>query len=315
MKREVTLKVDESSEGLRLDLFIPKVEPKITRSLAKKVIDSNKVKVNGKLEYRANYKVRAGDEITFGYQSQNNENIIPEDIKLDIIYEDEGLVVVNKPVGMSSHPSAGSTSRTLVNALLFKYKELQNVGDRIKSGLIHRLDKETSGIILVGKSNDSVRFYSTQFANREVDKIYLAISRGKLTNNLLNNGTQLIQTFIGRNPKNRKKMTNLKDGSNGKFAITKIDYLESNGANHLFKIQIMTGRTHQIRVHMSSIGLPILGDNVYGGDQFIRLMLHSYNLRIKSQDNKLKNFVAPIPKEFQKIFPKINEIITNSKIK
>jgi len=191
------------------------------------------------------------------------------------------LIVVDKPVGMVVHPATGNPSGTLVNALLFKYKNLKEVGERIRSGLINRIDKDTSGIVFVGKTNRGLWFYSRQFANRYVKKEYIAVVKGDFSKIVDKRNSYKLSTYMDRNPVKRKKFAVVKEGK-GRIAITGFKFLglSKDGNFSLVKAFPETGRTHQIRVHLTYLGYPIVGDVIYGGLGYDRLLLHSHKAKL-----------------------------------
>ncbi|MCA9379567.1 RluA family pseudouridine synthase [Candidatus Dojkabacteria bacterium] len=301
-----TLKVEESQEGKRLDLFLAFKFNDLTRSIVKKQIESGNVRVENVIEYRPNYKVRKNDEINcdFEIEEKGGNGIIPQDIPLKIIYEDENLVAIDKPVGMVVHPSTSNWDSTLLNALFFRYSDLSKVGDSKRSGLIHRLDKDTSGIVLVGKTNEGLWYYSKLFAERKIEKTYLAVVKGDFYEKF-GPIEQIVDNYLGRNQINRKKFAKVSP-SKGKKAITAITFLrtlEYQGQPYsLLKVQPKTGRTHQIRVHLSELGFPILGDVVYGkGNAYPRLMLHAWKLKLKMLTGEQKELEAKPDESFNNL--------------
>ncbi len=292
------VKVGENDWGKRLDLFLNFSFNEYTRSIIKKQIEIGNVLVNNNVEFKPNYKVKPGDLIECRFQIEDSSitAIIPENIDLDIIYEDQHLIVINKPIGMVVHPATANWSGTLLNALHYRYNMLDNTGDKIRSGLIHRLDKDTSGLVLVSKTNEGLWYYSRLFSERKIKKTYLAVVKGNFLHKVGNNEVE-IDNYIGRNARDRKKFTKVPP-SKGKQAITKIIFLQSlflEGKEYsLLKVMPKTGRTHQIRVHLSGIGLPILGDTVYGkGNHYQRLMLHAWKLRLNLLSGENRGFEAP----------------------
>lgn len=301
--KKIKIVIDDKLANLRLDLAIALSRSDLTRSHIKKILSEGHVELNGKIEYRPQIRVNPNDEIEVEYEHvpKEEDKIIPQNIPLDIVYEDADLVVVNKPFGMVTHPATGNWEGTLLNALLYHFKSLGSVGTTLRSGLIHRLDKDTSGLVLVGKSNKGLWYYSRAFAERRVEKIYLAIITGNIDKVFINN-TLVITNYIGRNPKNRKKMS-LIEPSKGRLSESYIILIRkfshpTIGNAALVEVRPKTGRTHQIRVHLSSLGCPILGDNLYGKKSANRMFLHAWKLRIKCIDNIEREFVAPIPKDF-----------------
>lgn len=305
--------VQENEVGMRLDLFLAAHNDDLTRTFIKSNISSDNVTVNGEIVFKSNYRVKADEKVDLSYERETPPDIEPQDIDLDVVYEDDDLVVINKPSGMVVHPATGNYRDTLVNALIYKYKDIGNVGERIRSGLIHRLDKDTSGLILVAKTNRGLWHYSKMFAERNVKKSYLLVSKGAVSTADLAEGRSIeIQNNIGRNPKNRQKYSVVDKG--GKFAHTVVRLLTSNDGYHLLLADLKTGRTHQIRVHLASIGMPVCGDTIYGKFDCSRLMLHSWKIQIQGLGSNLMTFEAPIPKEFSNIFHNIDEVISGSKI-
>ncbi len=293
--------------GKRLDLVLAIKQGQISRSAVRKIIDSGKVTINNKVEFRPNYKVRLGDFIqVVPIEVESQEvKLTPENIPLDIIYEDNDLLVVNKPAGMVIHPATGNELHTLMNAVSYYLKDIKGVGDELRNGLIHRIDKDTSGLILIGKTNEALWHYSRMFAERKVTKIYVAISAGN-SEKLIKEKFFSITNYLGRNPGNRKKYSKVSP-SKGKLAETNFELVkvgDLNGQEYsVIKAFPKTGRTHQIRVHLSSLGLPILGDVIYGKPIIgFRLMLHAWKIKVRLLDGQEKEFTAPLPKEFTAYF-------------
>jgi 23S rRNA pseudouridine1911/1915/1917 synthase len=312
MEKKYELIVDKPGE--RLDLFVALKVNALSRSGIKRAINNGDVLLNGAVEYRSHYKVKEGDAIvlrdTEGI-SVESDIIQPTPMKLDIIYEDKDLLVLNKPAGIVTHPATGHETDTLLNGVLFHYKQLSHIGDKKRSGLIHRLDKDTSGVILVGKTNLGLWQYSRLFAEKKVYKTYMVVACGDMTSRFKNQETLIVKTNHGRNPTNRKKFTALGNGE-GKIAETHFELanvvIREGKSYSLLHAHPYTGRTHQIRVHLAGLGHPVLGDNIYGKQEYTRLMLHSWQLKIKLVGGAEKTFVAPVPKEFK-------EYITNAKHK
>jgi len=304
----INLKVDKKDNGLRLDLYLSLNMNAYTRSFVKKCIEANQVKVNGFVEYKANYKVKEGDSIMVTADSPENnaENIKPEKIALKVLYEDEDLVVIDKPEGMVVHPATGNWTGTMMNALVYKYRGLKDVGLRVRSGLINRIDKDTSGIVLVGKNNKALWFYSRQFANRLVKKEYIAVVRGDFSKALKRQKTIEVTNYLGRNPKSRTKFAIVQPGK-GKLASTVFSLIavSKDAKCSLVKASIKTGRTHQIRVHLQSLNYPVLGDTIYGDVaaqkalHVPRLMLHAYSIELVLLNDKKLNIQSKIKNSFK----------------
>ncbi len=253
MTNSYSIKINDEFAGLRADVAISRIIPGITRSSVKAHCKS--LLINGRKE-KFSYICKKNDSIEIEINWEINSEAVPEDIPVDIVYEDENYIVINKPYNMVVHPAKGNYSGTLVNALLGMNKELSQADDRLRFGIVHRLDKETSGLLLVAKNNTSHAYLAEVFKQRKIIKKYHAIVNGDFPP-----GRHEIITNIGRNPKNRKKMAVLK--TSGKKSITVIESVKHiNGLSYL-DINLLTGRTHQIRVHLLSRGFPILGDLIY----------------------------------------------------
>ncbi|MDX9799893.1 MAG: RluA family pseudouridine synthase [Spirochaetia bacterium] len=243
--------------------------------------------------------VKNGDLIKIEYDCIPESNLLPENIELDIIYEDENVVIVNKKQGMVVHPAAGNPNGTLANALLFHIEDSSADFDEDdqRPGIVHRLDKDTSGIIITAKNIHAHDFLSRQFSSKKVKKIYLAIVKGKMVSR-----QGIIETNLIRDRNNRKKFTATQ--GKGKYALTHYRVLKEFSDTTLVALELQTGRTHQLRVHMQHIGCPIIGDPVYSRKiakySEFTMMLHAYILEIKLPDYGLKKFHAPLPERFKK---------------
>ena len=274
----------------RLDSFLSK-ELDISRSKIQKLIKEKKVTVNNKYE-SSSYQVKKGDEIEVLDDLDYEINVEPEDIPLDIVYEDDDLLVINKESGMVVHPAPGHYTGTLVNALLYKYKDL--AGDKFRPGIVHRLDKDTSGLMLVAKNEYTLEKLSEMIGNKEVERRYIA-----LVNGIIKHDTGTIDAPIGRDLNNRQKMA--VTDKNSKEAITHFKVLEHLNNHTLIECILETGRTHQIRVHMAYIGYPITNDPLYGkgkSDEFGQ-MLHSKYIKFTHHKKKKElEFSIEPPKEF-----------------
>lgn len=252
MKEEITVETG----GIRLDKWLA-TEANMSRQEAQTLIKEKRVTVN-QLEKKPKYTVQKGDVIQYeAFEKVSLAPIVAEDIPLEIIYEDEAIIVLNKSRGMIVHPTAVSRTGTLVNALMHHTDHLSNVGGEERLGIVHRLDQYTGGLLVVAKTNEAHEHLKAQFQARTVKRIYEALVYGKLANE-----AGIIQAPIGRDPKNRLKMTVLQDG--GREAETRFQVLERTNKASLLECQLITGRTHQIRVHLKFIGYPIIGDPVYG---------------------------------------------------
>jgi 23S rRNA pseudouridine1911/1915/1917 synthase len=273
------------------------------------LIDENHILVNGK-KTKASYKVNVGDEISIEDVKPKEISLKAQEIPIEIIYEDNDIIVVNKPKGMVVHPANGNPDGTLVNAIMAICKDsLSGIGGEIRPGIVHRLDKDTSGLLIVAKNDKAHINMSEQIKNREVKKTYIALVRGLIPEN-----EATINMPIGRSTKDRKKMAVTK---NGKEAITHFKVLEryttNKGSYTLLEIKIDTGRTHQIRVHMAEIGYPVIGDTVYsnGKNEFnvTGQCLHAKKLEFKHPiTGKMMQLEAPLPEYFQNILNSIGNV-------
>lgn len=248
------LYVDEEASD-RLDAFIANELDNVSRTYIQKLIKDGRIEVNGSLK-KAKYLVQEGDRISIDLPETKKIEILPEDISIDIIYEDEDIVVVNKPQGMVVHPAPGNYSGTLVNSLLYHVDSLSYTNDMTRPGIVHRLDKDTSGVLVVAKNDSSHISLVNQLKERSVYREYIA-----LVHDVIKENSGTIDKPIGRDPKNRKKMTVIE--TNSKEAITDFQVLKRYDKYTLIKLQLQTGRTHQIRVHFSHINHPVVGDPVY----------------------------------------------------
>ncbi|MGQ9643468.1 MAG: RluA family pseudouridine synthase [Ignavibacterium sp.] len=259
-EKKYLIKVPEGKKKERLDTFLVNQIENSTRSKIQKAIEAGLVTVNG-FSAKANYLVKPGDVIlAIQPISPRPEDVEPEEIPLDIIFEDEYLIVVNKPAGMVAHPAYANYTGTLVNALLHHTKSLSELNDNVRPGIVHRIDKDTSGLLVVAKDDFTHAKLAEQFAKHSIEREYHAVCWGKLPEQ-----KGEIQTNIARSKSDRKKFTISK--SEGKPAITFYEVIEEFEFTSYIKLNLKTGRTHQIRVHLSGIGRPIFGDRTYGGDK------------------------------------------------
>lgn len=301
---KLSLFVSRESEAQRLDTFISS-RSSLTRSHIQRLLRQGLITVDARVE-KASYRVKEGDSIEITEPEIEEGVLLPEDIPLNIVYEDSSLVVVNKPPGLVTHPAAGNRTGTLMNALAARHGKLASIGAPLRPGVVHRLDKDTSGLIIIAKTNAAYYSLIRQFRDREVEKHYLALLHGTIRSQCGE-----IEAAIGRSESDRKKMsTRVK---RGKEALTHYEVLKWFSSATLVKVRILTGRTHQIRVHFAAIGHPVLGDKTYGrkidarvkGKKkivFPRQMLHAYSLKLKHpQDERLMEFLAPMPDDMEKV--------------
>lgn len=291
------------TDNIRLDAYISKKNENISRTNIQRLIENGNILVNGE-KRKISYKVQIGDNISINIPKPKESKIKAEEIPLEIIYEDKDIIVVNKPKGMIVHPANGNLEGTLVNAIMSICKNsLSGIGGEIRPGIVHRLDKDTSGLLIVAKNDLAHINMSNQIKNRQVKKIYIALVRGNI-----NEEEATINMPIGRSTKDRKKMAVRKDG---KEAITHFKVLKRYSEYTLLEVKIDTGRTHQIRVHLSEIGHPVVGDMVYsnGKNEFgiQGQMLHAKSLDFKHPiTNKQMHLEAELPDYFKEVINKLN---------
>lgn len=295
--------VDSYSENLRLDVYLAENIKDKSRSYIQNIIKSGKVLINGNAK-KGSYKLKLSDEVEVEIPENEKLNVEPENIPIDIVYEDSDVIVVNKPQGMVVHPAPGNYSGTLVNALLYHCTDLSGINGVLRPGIVHRIDKDTSGILVVAKNDMAHKKLAEQLKEHSMNRIYNALVEG-----VLKEDTGTIDKPLGRHPNQRIKMAVVKDG---RRAVTHYKVLNRYKSNTLIECKLETGRTHQIRVHMAYIGHPIVGDPVYGySKQKFKLegqMLHAKKLGfIHPSTNKYIEFDSELPGYFKKVI----EIISN----
>ena len=287
--------ISDAYDSSRADVFLSEIAD-ITRSKAQEIIESGAFLINGKT-VKKNFKVSCGQAYEYEYVIDNDYDVVPQDIPLDIVYEDEYLAVVNKPKGMVVHPAPGNKDNTMVNALLFKLSKLSTGGDVIRPGIVHRIDKNTSGLLIVAKDDKCHFELAKQIESHSFKREYRGIVIGTPKQS---EGT--VDAPIGRSVRDRKKMA--VTDVNSKNAVTHYSVLESYGGYSFMRFNLETGRTHQIRVHMAYTGHPILGDDVYGGErkEFSELCgqcLHAYSIGfVHPISGKEMYFESSLPEYF-----------------
>ncbi|MBO4846146.1 MAG: RluA family pseudouridine synthase [Lachnospiraceae bacterium] len=299
--------IDETTEGERLDKGLSLItDDSISRSFIQKLIKDKRVYVN-QTPQKASYTLKNGDEVAFETDDPLECNVEPQDIPLDILYEDSDVIVINKPKNMVVHPAPGHMSDTMVNALLFHCKgSLSGINGVLRPGIVHRIDKDTTGSVIVCKNDASHRSIAEQLKEHSINRRYRAIVHGNLKQD---EGT--IESLIGRDPKDRKKMS--ARVSDGKKAVTHYKVLERFKDYTYIECVLETGRTHQIRVHMAYIGHPILGDTVYSGNKnpfkIDSQCLHAYILGfISPSSGEYIETTAPLPLYFEELLEKLRTI-------
>lgn len=255
---EETITVSEDNQGERLDAFLAANQAELTRSAVQRLIELGLVRVDGK-EVKSSHKLSSGEVVTFSIPPPEPSAAVAEDMHLNILYEDTDVIVVNKPTGLTVHPGAGISSGTLVNGLLGHCADLSGIGGEIRPGIVHRIDKDTTGILVVAKNDAAHQGLSAQFSQHSVKRVYYALVFGSPKTD-----KGKIEGEIGRHPVDRKKMSG--SARHGRYAVTHWKVLARYNGVTLLKLRLETGRTHQIRVHLSEAKHPLLGDSIYGGD-------------------------------------------------
>jgi 23S rRNA pseudouridine1911/1915/1917 synthase len=304
--RSDSITVEQSLPFERLDVFLKTQLPQVSRGVLQSMIEDGAILVDGK-KVKPTYSPRAGDTIEIHWPEPISPRAEPEEIDLDVLYEDDQIIAINKPAGLVVHPAAGHHGGTLVNALLHHCKgQLSGIAGVARPGIVHRLDMDTSGCIVVAKTNEAHLNLAAQFEERRTTKIYRAIVCGELANE-----RGEIQVGIARHPTHRKRMA-ATEGGNAREAWTSFQIIERLCASTLVECRLHTGRTHQIRVHFQHIGHPLVGDTVYGTKQNARLktltryaaprqMLHAWKLGLEHPTTGKKlNLEAPFPEDFKK---------------
>lgn len=290
----------QNEEPIRIDKFLTEEFEDLSRNSIQILIKNNAVTVNGNV-VKANYILKNNDEIEIMFDDAVDSEILPEDIPLDVYYEDEDVIVVNKPSGMVVHPAVGNFTGTLVNALMYHCKDLSGINGVIRAGIVHRIDKDTSGLLVACKNDMAHKSLSEQFFNKTVSRKYYAIVYGEIKHKL-----GKIDAPIGRSPNNRQMMGIVQDG---KRAVTHFKVLERFNGYTFVELSLETGRTHQIRVHMQYIGHPLVGDPVYGPKNVIGThgqYLHAKTLGfVHPRTNQYISFESPLPDFYEEF---LNEL-------
>ena len=290
----------EGEGSIRLDKFLAQVEPEVSRVQFQQLIADGSVVVNGAIQQKPAYKLEPGSLVTYQVPVQEEANLLRQSIDVEVLYLDENVVVVNKPTGMVVHPGAGNQQDTLVNAILNRWPEIASVGEAERPGIVHRLDKDTSGVLILARNQTAYSWLVRQFKSRKTKKTYLALVDGEPPS-----PTGRIETAIGRDKKNRQRMA-VVYGDKGRNAVTEYQTLESFKNHTLLEVQPLTGRTHQIRVHLAFIGCPVTGDKIYGRRKktldISRFFLHAYKLAIKLPDeDEPTEFTAPLAADLKEV--------------
>lgn len=293
--------VEESHNGIRIDKYLTEILPDFSRSRVQQLIEEGYVEVND-LETKSNYKVKTGDIVSAEWPEDEALEVEAEEMDLDILYEDSDIIVINKPKGMVVHPGAGNPTHTLVNGLLAHCKDLSGINGVLRPGIVHRIDKDTSGCLVVAKNDLAHQVLSEQLSSKTMRRTYLALVHGVLNHNV---GT--IEAPIGRDKNDRQKMTVTSIGS--RPAVTHFKVVQRYEKMTLVECQLETGRTHQIRVHFQYIGYPIVGDPKYSIKHTLDTQgqcLHAYKIEFRHpRTNELMQFSAEMPDVFKEVLEEL----------
>jgi 23S rRNA pseudouridine1911/1915/1917 synthase len=294
--------IDVSQPETRLDKYLSMECPELSRSRIQKLIEQGHILVNN-LVAKVSQRLNHGDEISMLLPLAEPTSLIPEPLELDIVYEDNDLIVLNKPAGLTVHPAPGHTSHTLVNALLAYCPELAQFGNSLRPGIVHRLDKDTSGLMIIAKNSVAQQNLINQFKSHLVSKGYLVLVKGRLSP-----AHGIIDAPIGRHPANRKRMAIVSSGRQAKTSYKVKEYLNNYT---LLEVSIETGRTHQIRVHFAAIGYPVIGDSTYGIRSIYskRQFVHAYRLGFRLPSNgEYREFFCDLPHDLKQTLSLISQI-------
>jgi len=318
--KTLSARVPPGSEGRRLDAFIAERWPELSRAQAKRLVEGGRVLVGG-ASRKPSFALSAGDLVTVDLPEPEPSTLVPEPIPLDIVYEDGYLLIVNKPAGMTVHPAAGARKGTLVHALLHHCRDLSGIGGVLRPGIVHRLDKDTSGLMVVAKSDAVHRALAEQIRSRTLSRVYRALVWG-----YPGAESGVVEAAVGRHPTVRKKMAVVESG--GKSAVTRYKVLERFTFLTLLEVSLETGRTHQVRTHMAHIGCPVFGDPVYGGRRkalnslrgrllregaellrrIDRQALHAWRLSLTHPVRRRRmEFTSPPPEDFLSVLEGLRE--------
>lgn len=301
--RKVTLPVKEGDEGKRLDVFVSREVAEVSRTLVGELIKEGRVKVDGEAK-KPSYHLKAGEVVEVEVPTPKEIELLAQEIPLPIVYEDEDVLVIDKPRGMVVHPACGNWDSTLVNALLYWVRDLSGINGELRPGIVHRLDKDTSGLMVVAKNDRAHRHLAEQIKKHEVHREYIALVHGVVPHQ-----RGRVVAPVGRDPKNRKRMAVVPEG---KEAVTNYEVLARYEKYTLVKCLLETGRTHQIRVHMSYLGHPVVGDPLYGpaSNEFGQKgqLLHAQSLSfVHPSTGEHMTFKAPLPDYFQAILLRLQD--------
>ncbi len=306
MKTELREIVFSELSAKRLDKYLAEQILQLSRAKIQSMISAGEVKVNEKLITKPAFKLETGDKVSAVITEVNEEHPLEQNIALDVIYEDENVIVINKPAGLVVHPGAGNAENTLVNALLYRWPQIANVGETSRPGIVHRLDKDTSGVMIIAKTSIGYSWLVKQFKTRKANKTYLALVDGKPPT-----PTGRIETRIGRDEQHRQRMS-VTYGDQGRKAESEFYTVAEYSDHTLLEVNPLTGRTHQIRVHLAFLGCPVVGDQIYGRRrnslEIKRFFLHASRLTIRLPGNEEETeFTAPLPLDLQTVLDNLEK--------
>jgi 23S rRNA pseudouridine1911/1915/1917 synthase len=301
-----TFRIEPALTGTRLDVALAALLPAISRTRAQSLIRDGHVRINAELASRSGLRLATGDRLDVQVPAPIPSSLQPEAIPLEVVFENDDVLLVNKPAGMVVHPAAGHATGTLVHAALAHAPDLEGVGGELRPGIVHRLDRDTSGLILVAKNDRAYRHLQQQFKSRSIAKTYLAIVEGHPPTE-----SGKIEAPIGRDLRNRKRMA-IVPAAKGRAAVTSYRTRQSLGEASLLEVHPETGRTHQIRVHLAFVGCPVAGDRVYGRRKPVirapRQMLHAWRLSVQLPgEQTAREFEAPMPHDFQRVLDELRQ--------
>jgi 23S rRNA pseudouridine1911/1915/1917 synthase len=310
--KNFTLQVDPGQKAVRLDQFLSQKIEHLSRTQAQGLIDHGMVTLNGTVYQKASYKVQGGDALEVSIPYREEVKIEAEDIPLDVIFENDDVVVINKPAGLVVHPAFGNWTGTLANAVLHHVKDMEDEDGDLRPGIVHRLDKDTSGVMVVTKSDRAKAFVQQQFQDRKVHKTYVALCHGRI-----DPPEGVIDSPIGRDPRDRKRMAVSSAGRAAQTGyVVRSYYRDEIGRTYtLVEATPVTGRTHQIRVHLAAVGHPIVGDTLYGGDDALigRQFLHAAKLAVTLPgERNVRQFEAPLAADLVAVIASLQQESVNA---
>ena len=292
------------TSAMRLDKFLAENLPGLSRAKLQTIISSGAVEVNGKVITKQAFKLDPGDAVKALIPEEAKQELESQDINLDVLYHDKNVIVLNKAAGLVVHPGAGNFENTLVNALVYHWPEIAEVGEPSRPGIVHRLDKDTSGVMIAARTNEAYKWLVKEFKSRRPKKTYLALVDGRPPT-----PTGRIETRIGRDEKNRQRMA-VVYGDKGRKAVTEYFTVNEYPEHTLLEVSLLSGRTHQIRVHLAFLGCPVAGDRIYGRRKKTietdRFFLHAHRLAIILPEEKTeREFVAPLPADLENLLEQL----------